>query len=601
MKKILSIIISFSFIFLFTDIAISAENKYFKMDTPVMKLNEIKKGMTGEAHTVISGEKVEKFKVEIIDILNKNSAPYSLILFKILDDKIIKDGGVASGMSGSPIYISGKLIGAIGYGWSFTDGSIGLATPIEEMQHAMYWPDKTPDFYSKADLYQTDNKSGHSTGDSKKKKDVKLKEMSMPVLVDGISERMTRYMSDKLGIQAIALGSRPNRSEPSINLNHKPEPGASICVALLWGDIQAGAIGTLSAISNDNKFLAFAHPMLNRGQVAYPLTTAKILKIIPSVNNSFKLGTLGSVIGTVTQDRPEAIGGRLGVLPPVASYRVLFNDLDNHRSVEKNFKSIVDPFMSPALATSGIMGIIEDQWARTGAGTVKMEVKVTSGNMKTPWTTKNIFVSDTDALEPMLNEIESLTKLFTMNRYGELSPLGLTVTADVTNDPMVASIPEIKITPEKKEYLSGEKIIAEATVKPWRKEAYTEKFELTVPENVAQGICEIRIRGGDGASGDGAEGKLKLRDINSFSVLLEELSALETNNQIAAEFRYNKLPTPVASINGLPEEFTDTRLNSEKIKDKIKQGCLSYNETDYVIKGTLSKFIKVKPKVTNKK
>ena len=111
-----------------------------------MPLSQVKPGMKGYAKTVLSGTKITPFEIEVIGILPRKTSPKNLIVIEVKDEYVRSHGGIAAGMSGSPVYINGKLIGAIGYGWAFADSSLGMVTPIEEMTQAMDWKDEIPDF-----------------------------------------------------------------------------------------------------------------------------------------------------------------------------------------------------------------------------------------------------------------------------------------------------------------------------------------------------------------------------------------------------------------------------------------------------------------------
>lgn len=589
-RKILAMMLSLIVVMICTNVAF-ATTRGFVPKTQIMKLSDIKIGMTGYAHTVLKGEEISRFKIKIVDIFDKTSAPEQLILFKVLDKDIIAKGGVVAGMSGSPIYINGKLIGAIGYGWGFTDGSLGMATPIESMIKAMDWEDKLPVFYKKSELYTVPDKEIDIKGIGKKK----IKPLASPIFVSGLSPRTSKFLGRHLNANVKFLGGKSNNRPTKVDLNAFPKPGSSIGVALMWGDVSAGGIGTLSAVSTDCKFLAFAHPMLNRGSVAIPFTRARIMELIPSLDTPFKLGTITDIIGVVTQDRPEAIGGHLGQLVPASTFKVVINDLDNHRSVVKNFSTVTDPFMAPALATAGIVGCIENEWNRSGQGTVSMDIDVDGANMKHIWHRHDVFFSDNDAVSSVFEEIKGITKAFMQNGYGEIAPIGITVKIDITSDPVVTAIQNIAVVDEKPFYAPGEEVQLEVTLRPWREKSYKRTMAVRIPKT-AIGICEFRVRGGDN-SGRMYQDKREFSTVavKSFDEMLKEMSAIEANDMLIAEVHADKMP-PNAQIQMglLPEEFTDNRLGYIKLADEIKNGTRVVVEEDGCIVGDLSKFVKIK-------
>lgn len=584
----------------------------FVPSVPILPLSQLRPGMNGEAHTVINGTKIIRFKIKILGVIPRKSSPKNLILFRIMDKKINDDGGVAAGMSGSPLYVNGKLIGALGYSWSFSDRSLGLATPIEDMVKAFDWPEDVPSFKPAVapssdpvslDIDPAQTKTINITDADHRSlsllKTTEIKPLAMPLLVDGISSRVAEKLSERLGQPLIPLGAA---SKTSAVADRKTElkPGAAMGVALSWGDVQVGGIGTLSAVDKTGHFLAFAHPMLNHGAVAYPLTKANIIQIIPSTHHSFKLGYMSDIIGIVTQDRPEAIGGSFGRFPPASSYSVRFHDIDTGRNIIKRFQTITDPFFGPAIGTMGTLGIIDDLWGRSGEGTAKIKYRFSGGNMDKGWERTNIFFSDKDLLKSLLKEFDDLTKLLSLNQFQEIRPFGVDVSVEITREPKVMFIEKLEIADKKEAYSPGDKVILEVTLRKWRQQPERKRISLVVPKNVS-GFCEIVVRGG-GVDEPKEEALLKnLRAIGKFDELTRELSARETNGQLVAEIdgpekKKNLSKLRRASLS--PEDFMETRLQSEIKREYIKSNRLKIFDTDYYVDGKLKKYIKVKSKLS---
>ena len=476
---------------------------------PVMPLSQIKPGMTGYAKTVFSGTKITPFEISVIGVLPRKTSPKNLIVIEVKDEYVRAHGGIAAGMSGSPVYIDGKLIGAIGYGWTFADSNLGMVTPIEEMVQAMEWKDEIPDFKippvplekpAKAEV-KTAPTSGDKTAqpktDAAGKKDGavdiavvsgdkaipggKLEKKMMPLMVDGISDRMSKRLEKQFGVEVVPFGTKAEAGSP-VNLDWKPEPGAAIGAALAWGDFSAGGIGTLTALSDDGRFIAFAHPMFNRGAVSYAMTEAGIVKIIPSLTSSFKLGYIDSIAGVITQDRPQAIGGRLGRLAAAYSYTVNFKDADTGRSATKRFQTVADSFIGPELGATGIVGLIDAEWSRKGQGTAMLTYSVDGGNMKPAWARRDIFFSEKDIVKSLQKEVEAMNKVIAHNKFREIAPYGVTVNVELTQEPRIVYVEKIEIRDKKELYSPGDKLTVDVTFRPWRKDAVVKTFELTVPK-----------------------------------------------------------------------------------------------------------------------
>ena len=679
-----------------------AEERFVPKE-PVMPLSQIRPGMLGYAKTVLQGTKITPFKVKIVGVVPSKSKPRNLIMIEVLDKYIRENGGIAAGMSGSPVYVDGRLIGAIGYSWSFADGSMGLVTPVEEMLKAMEWRQKLPRFdvpplppdeagkkdaenaaasgdkapgreAASADKIISADKAASgdkaapggetASGDAALSGDKTISEGAtsedkeilsgdvkidfdeeasgsgaprekMTLASDGVSARYAARLGKKLGVSIIPLGSEPVGSSP-VDLRWRPEPGAAVGAAIAWGDVVVGGVGTLTAVSKDGRFIAFAHPMFNRGGVSYALTQASILRTVPSIESSFKLGYLGKIAGVVTQDRPEAIGGRLGQLAAASSYTVNFHDVDERKKETKRFQTVADPFIGPEIGSAGILGLVDDLWARKGAGTALVAYTVSGGNMKPSWTRRNIFYSPKDAVKAMQKEIESLGKVISRNPFREINPYGVTVDVEMTKTPRVVYIDKIEIEDEKEEYSPGDKVKAVVTFRPWRKAPVKKTFELRVPEN-AVSFCEVTARGGGIEEPEEEPLITGIRAITTFKEFVTELSAKETNNQIIVEIGgpekdslekkkphkstdkdKEKLSESSAvkeedSENKKPEAGRDKKENKKKGKDsftpadmmeerfvseinaeRIKNREMVVADTNYYVEGVLRTFIKVK-------
>ena len=642
----------------------AAENKPFVPTDPVLPLSQVKPGMKAEIRTVLQGTKISRFSATLLGIVPRKTSPKNLILIRVDDPYVRANGGIAAGMSGSPVYVGGKLVGAIGYGWQFSDNNLGLVTPIGEMVKAFNWPDKIPLFGVSAkipkepisadikpeakekkteDPVSADVKEGPdpcdfaiegitsadvtsgdkcpeeesatdkgteeteepeedtisddimtepTSEDIAKLYDAELIPLGMPILVDGISNRVTEELKKRLGLPLVPLGGASSDGSAA-KLNTTPEPGSAIGASLAWGDIQIGGIGTLTALSKDGRFIGFGHPMAGQGAVSYPLTEATILQVIPGMESSFKLGYQGPIIGIITQDRPEAIAGYVGKLAPAISYRVRFNDIDIKKETVKRFQTAADSFSGPVIGSMGMLGIIDDLWARRGEGTAILKYKFYGGNLPNGWERRNIFFSDQDLMASLLREFDNLAELFSLNQFQEIRPFGVELDVEITRDARVVFIEKLDIVNKKDSYAPGEKIELEITLRPWRKRSMIKKIPVIVPQN-SVGFCEILVRGGGIMEPEQESLATGLRAISSLDDLLKELSIKETNNQIVAEIDGPQSMEKEGKEKPSIEDLLDDRLQSEIRAERIKKGAMVIVDTNYYVEGLLRKMIKIK-------
>ncbi|MDI9370501.1 MAG: SpoIVB peptidase S55 domain-containing protein, partial [Synergistota bacterium] len=415
---------------------------------PVMNVESLRPGMKGRALTVVSGREVVGFPVEIVSVIPGKGTPRHLIMVKAYGPIVEKTGGIAAGMSGSPVYVDGKLIGAIGYGWSFSDHTLGLVTPIADMTSVWEWDDKPVVFRplpSPPKEEGGDEKDEPSAGEDIDEQEdeededlvvpVTVEEPLSPLFIDGVSRRKADDLAELLGESRYVPGGASADDDVPVEMNAKVTPGDAITVLLAWGDVTIGSTGTMTAIAPDGRFLAFAHPFLGRGAVNYPVAHAYIHNVVPSIEAPFKVGSPLRIIGTVTQDRPQGIGGRIGYFTPSISATLLFTDEERGVKTQKRFHIAPDPFLGAELASGIFTGLIDGLWGRKGHGTASLTLKVQGRGLYEGWSRTNMFFSDKDLAGDSLKETAELLDVVFLNPFAEIYPLGIILTAEFTSSP----------------------------------------------------------------------------------------------------------------------------------------------------------------------
>jgi hypothetical protein len=404
---------------------------------------------------------------------------------------------------------------------------------------------------------------------------------------------MAREMKNALNIETTPFGGAPERAAPSLNYASDVRPGMAIGVSLLWGDVDVSSVGTLTAVSKDGRFIAYAHPLLQLGPTAAVLRSARISNIIVGLERSFKIGSPGDIIGIVTQDRPQGIGGRIGQFAPAASFVVKVTDVDSGRSYRKSFQMVQDKYLLSQLASPAIVGCIEDLWGRIGGGTAKVTAKFTGSALRGGWQRTNMFVSENDVAAQMLEEFKFLTQLFAVNQFQEIRPFGVDVEVEVTQEPKVLYIEDVKVSGAGP-FMPGEKVEFDITLRPWRKDPFIRTYSLTVPENV-DGMAQLLVRGGGIAEESAEYASEAWRSISSLPILLGELDAKESNNQIVMEIRGQEalLKQMERAKNGDIDSMINDKLNSEIRDEKMREGSMRVVKANYYINGIIQKLINV--------
>ena len=559
-----------------------------------MSIGEIRPGMKGEALTVIKGREVISFPVEIVSVIPKKGIPRHLIMIKASGPVIEKTGGIASGMSGSPVYINGKLIGAIGYGWDFADHNLGLVTPIEDMASIWKWPERTYTFTNLVKLKEDEGTQGGKNADlqsdGKEISGDDLQEKATPIMADGLSARSLENIGKLLGRRILTGGAGP--SELPVEYNANISPGEAIGVLLAWGDVTMGATGTITSVSHDGRFVAFGHPFLNRGDVAYPLTRVWVHGVIPSFQSPFKVGTPTRIIGSVTQDRPQAIGGRIGAFQPSVDVSVKFSDLDMGTEARKRFHVVYDPFMISDILPEMAAGVVDGLWGRKGEGTSKVTIEVEGGGLQKGWSRTDYFFSDKDAVGELGKAVKEITRIVSLNPFQEIVPLGIHVNTEFTSMPRILFIEDLEV--EQKEFKPGDEVSVVVKLRPYREAQVVKKYKLRIPKD-AVGPCEILVRGG-GIAELGQETIAQgYKSISSFSQMLREMSSKEANNEVILELLCDKEPISTVKVRDEDE------LLSEVKSRRIKEGTMRVFKSNYYVDGLLRKTVFInKAGITNK-
>jgi hypothetical protein len=345
-----------------------------------LPLSEIQSGQTGEVWTVFQGDKIEPFAVVVTGVLHNALGPgKSLIVCELTDPRVQKMGAVA-GMSGSPLYIGGKLAGALSYQIQrFETVRFAGFTPIGDLMEVSEFQGKNPRPISPhgSELIPLERdgselkKSASSTRSSNSFSSANAAFPSSfssegfapltPVFaLGGISPQVASLFADDfraLGLNTMALGGHTHArsasppsalvSQSSATSTHTLHPGSAVAVALATGDITLAGTGTVSHV-NGNRILAFGHPMLGLGDVELPMASAEILTILPSALNSFKLSNTGEVIGTISQDRLSAIYGEIGPKPSMLPVVV------KTPARTLNFSTVRHDRLAPMIAAAGL-------------------------------------------------------------------------------------------------------------------------------------------------------------------------------------------------------------------------------------------------------
>jgi hypothetical protein len=287
---------------------------------PTIALDEVKVGQRGYGLSVFAGGQPERFDVEVIGVMRNMSPDMSYILAR-LSGRGLESSGIAAGMSGSPVFLDGRLAGAVSFGWPFSKEAIGGITPIASMRRLTTLGGPLP-VTPPPPVELSALLAGQVPTDLLARQLARLR----PVLggaPDGalasVGWSTSGFGELSRGVLHQALGSvTPAGRMPAAPGVRPPDlvPGSAVAAVLVSGDFQLAATGTVTDHLGD-RILAFGHPFLGLGPVRLPMAAAEVLTVLSSQYTSFKIANLGQTVGAFEQDRQAGIAGRLGAEAPM--------------------------------------------------------------------------------------------------------------------------------------------------------------------------------------------------------------------------------------------------------------------------------------------
>ncbi len=580
----------------------------------VFPVAKVKPGMKGYGLTVFKGTKIERFEVEVIGVLEQAVAGKPLVMVRARGGPITeRNAMIIAGMSGSPVFLEGKILGAIGYGFLFSREPIGLVTPLEAMlttfdPRVEAWHPMEPRTVMKPVQIGGRRYAGVYIGLERPPSPnlAWARPLMTPVMVRGVSPRLMKPLKERLekfGLTPIMVPAGATQRPIPVRF----EPGAALGGALATGEIDLTAIGTLTYRRGDY-VLGFGHPFLGTGEVEMPMTAAEIVEVVPGYADSFKVGNRAQVLGTIYRDEAFAIAGRIGRAPRMLPIRVRVSHLG--KGTTRNFQCEV---IRHPMATGGLAATAVDEFigrVHFGMGeasaTVRWRMQTDRFGMIEYY---NRVASNSLLAGEVLGDL-----MYAMDLILNAPDVKATIESldvEVAIAPTYASAFIESLTIDKASYRPGERINVLVQVRPYGAQgAVSFPLSFRLPADAPPGRYLLRVSapsqtaGGGGMSGLGAiliqalDGEGAGGGRQSTEELLREFQRRERNNQLVATLTMQQ---PTVSVNGVllsqPPPALRTLLavpRSSKMQpqaDEIKQVV----ETAWVLNGMQTVFVNVLP------
>jgi len=541
--------------------------------TPLMPIEEVRAGMVGVGRTVFEGTELKDFKVHVLGVLRNVQGPRRDLILARLEGAGLAESGVAQGMSGSPVYIDGRLVGAVSYSiGNFSKEPIAGITPIAEMKDATPLPRRAGTGQAKLELPITRESltaalaeaSARLTPFARRPADVQaiglpastasqlgtmLRPISTPLVLGGFEPETIDLISGAFRdagfvpvVSGMAAGGQ--QAPPTGPLRE----GDAIGVALASGDIDMGATGTVTHIDGDRVY-AFGHPFYNLGPAAFPMTRAYVYTILPSLLTSFKISSLGETIGTMTQDRPTAIAGTLGSGPSLVPMTVtLGRSADGmpggQEIAPRTFKfSIVnDQLFTPLIAYVAMFNTLSSYERQFGASTIAVKSRARIKGHD-PLTVEDVFAGES----PILGAAQAVAGPITMLLGNNLEPItldGLDITISSAETPRRVTIERVwldEIRPR-----AGRSTPLKILTRSYRGEEKISTVPIDIPANVS-GRLSILVSDGRQLNALEQRDVRRTLEPQTVSQLVRLLNDTRRNNRVYVRLLSG---TPGAVVNG---------------------------------------------------
>lgn len=444
-------------------------------------LSDIKPGLEGYALTAGAGNVISRFPIKVLEVVQDAGEDFPYILFRASGDFIAASGGIAAGMSGSPVYINEKLVGAVSAGFPSADHNLGLITPIEVMTRAL--PIKPTTLM--LEKYGLNVLALPPIG---------AVPLSAPLAMSGISSRAQDRLLEALKARGVNQTVFPSQSQAggstTLERPYKLEPGAPISVRLISGDMNVGAIGTVTALVG-NQILAFGHPFLRDSRARFAAAPAYVNAIIPSSTVPFKLAeNAGVPFGAILTDRPYAVGGVVGQDAGLLPLEITVKNGAASR-VWKLGLAPVESFVG-VLSLISLQSAMDTMFEGNSSGSVI--VRSTLEFTDRP----NITLRDRATSENDVGSSAALRAAVPIavlleNPYRASGLKSVKINLEVAPFALARMV---KLEPEVKKAKAGDVVGVNVRLQPYRGTPVVRRVTFEIPDTQAEGVLKLRVRGG---------------------------------------------------------------------------------------------------------
>ena len=456
-----------------------------------MPLGDVRPGMKGVGKTVFSGDRIEDFGVEILGVLENVGPKQALILAK-LSGNAVERAGVMQGMSGSPVYIQGRLIGAVSSAFPFAKEPIAGIQPIEQMLSIPNLPSAraaapkhmAPGVIEPASILPQNTRAELRFGETR------LVELSAPLSLSGFTQRAIEQFTP----QFRSLGWEPRQGSSTGGTGGtmgdpaRIRPGSMISVQLMRGDLAMGADGTVTHVDGDRIF-AFGHRFLSTGGTELPFARSEVLTLLPNLSTGFKLSTAREPMGVITRDASAGVAGTLGRAARMVPLEATVDGPGGRHGYRVEL--VRDRLLTPFLAQVASFAMLDASERLSGAATIEVESQVDFDGRVPPLKISDVYSAD-NATGLLASLATALPLTYAVQSdFDELMPRAIKINIRATEQKHQWTVASVWASPQK--VRPGESVRLTASLRGPAGEDATRMFSWTVPTGMQAGHAQVLL------------------------------------------------------------------------------------------------------------
>ena len=480
-------------------------------------LEDLRPGMKGIARTVFAGTEPQEFSLEILGVLPGFTGPRQSTIIAKLSGTNVDKTGVFAGMSGSPVYIDGKIVGAIAFSFPFSKEPICGITPIRQMIDNFEQGNDKPKRNAEAratsftELASADWKPRLPKPSFTSMSLIapltagsplaplmgqQIQQIATPVVFSGISQDSLSMFSAELTRSGLLPVSGVGGSAAITPLEPFDEktltPGASVSVQLVRGDYSIAASGTVT-FRDGERIYAFGHPFLGLGGSDMPMTESSVVTVIANSYNSFKLAVPGRMVGSISQDRATGVFGQLGHAPRMIPVKINLHT-SRDRVEQFSYEVVSDEFLTPLLVNITVFNTIATRERSVGESTIAINGSIAVDG-QAPIAVQRRF-SSANAAALAAGSIAAPVSSLLSSGFDEVNIKGIVLDVDSSEEKRAATLERISL--DRTEVGRGDQVEIQAYVRTDSGKQFVERIPVQIPADAPSGQLMIMI--GDGAT-----------------------------------------------------------------------------------------------------